>query len=130
MRHYFTKLLNQCRLRYAKLARSLQPEDLSDVMITRAIKHLKDDLTDDWYPDPLRWNDILRKDFLKAQLLPKGNKRTVKHEAEKLNILDLPKKNGTLRYSLEQSLVDRFVYQLIASELGLQLDGIISNRKR
>lgn len=127
MRHYFTMLLTQHRLRRAKCARTLEPEDLSDQKVGRAIKHLKDDLSDDWYPDPLRWSDILRKDFLKAQLLPKGEGRAVKHEAEMKNVLDLPKQNGTLRYSLEQSLVDRFVYQLIASELGLQLDRTISN---
>jgi len=70
----------------------------------------------------------LQKDFLKGQLLPQGEGRRVNHEAEKQTLLDLPKANGTLRYSLEQSLVDRFVYQLIATELGLKLDAIISNR--
>lgn len=118
----------QIRLRRAKGARSLKLEDLTDEKIDRAIQHLKDDLKDDWYPDPLRWGDILRKDFLKEQLVPRDKGKAVKHSAEARSVLDLPKKNGTLRYSLEQSLVDRFVYQLIVSELGLKLDGIISNR--
>ncbi len=127
MRHHFTKLIAQLRLRQAKTTKSLKPEDLTDAKIERAIKHLKDDLKDDWYPDPLRWEDILHKDFLKAQLFQHGGRRRVNHRAEKRTLLDLPKSNGTLRYSLEQSLVDRFVYQLITSELGIQLDAIISN---
>lgn len=127
MKNYFTKLIAQHRLRQAKVAKSLKREDLTDEKIERAINHLKYDLKDDWYLDPLRWKDILQKDYLKAQLLPNEKHKRVKHEAEKRNCLDLPKNNGTLRYSLEQSLVDRFVYQLIASELGIKLDGIISN---
>lgn len=119
----------------AQLARwlfpeALTPRDLEVLDVETAIHHLRGDLRDDWFPDPVDWEDLLAPEYLRSTLfqaaLPLGFLKS--HTPLEKHVRDVPKANGTLRYSLEQTLVDRFVYQLIASDLAPDLDLLLSPR--
>ncbi|PKO01667.1 MAG: hypothetical protein CVU43_11825 [Chloroflexi bacterium HGW-Chloroflexi-5] len=81
------------------------------------IKQLKQDMRDDWFPDPLNYEDTLN-ELVIAKKLAEYKNDPVKifngHDARQYNI---PKKGYVLRYALETSLWDRIIYQGISSHL-------------
>jgi len=75
-----------------------------------AILRLRSDLRDDWFPDPVRFADMLTDDAVSQQL----REQYAPQPAVEVNI---PKGGFTLRYSLEQCVTDRIVYQAVADAL-------------
>lgn len=99
------------------------------IEVKQAVRYLRADMRDDWYPDPLRWDGLLNQDHLLGSFLRRRFfRRYCEHEPSGVLVRDVPKANGTVRYSLEQTLADRFVYQLLAAELASDLDQLISVR--
>lgn len=89
-----------------------------------AIRRLKKDLRDDWFPDPLNYSDLLsaaviRQHFAADPLRLRGQ------QSEQFN---LPKQSFTLRYSLETSVFDRVLYQALADKLIEQYDPLLDTR--
>ena len=75
------------------------------------VKHLKYDMRDDWFPDPLNYEDILKAEVITekfAKYRKYKNKIYNGFEARQYNI---PKQGFVLRYALEMSLWDRIIYQ-------------------
>lgn len=92
------------------------------------MKQLREDLRDDWFPDPLDFND-----FMSTGLLPEILQANVQlnhgnYQPVRAALLNVPKPNFTLRYALETSLSDRAVYHATAMQLLPLFDGLIDWR--
>ena len=96
-----------------------------DSDITQVVQHLKQDLQDDWYPDPLAYEDALTPDVageLLNQCLERNHGLYVPDAATTLNI---PKKGFVLRYSLEMTLPDRLYYHALVGQLVPFFDSLL-----
>lgn len=82
----------------------------AELDVELAVLRLKSDLRDDWFPDPLRFADLLRPEAV-AHHFENGY---VPQGAVEVNV---PKSGFTLRYSLEQTITDRIAYQALADSL-------------
>jgi len=93
------------------------------------LKHLKQDMRDDWFIDTLAYKDLFsNKEYLKkviADLLEEGNGQ---YPGNTRTIYDIPKKGLGIRYSLETDFFDRFIYQAICSYLIEFFDPLLSHR--
>jgi len=90
-----------------------------------ALRHLRRDLSDDWFPDPRRFEDLLKDDFLAKTLEVNFRDNHGQFQAGKRHLLNIPKSNFTLRYALETSLSDRAVYNGLAAYLLPFFDSLI-----
>ena len=89
---------------------------------------LKNDMKDDWFSDPLRFQDILTP---KSELIDQHISENLKinggkYKASRSSIFNLPKANFTLRYSLESGAADRVLYNGLVSFLIPYFDPLIS----
>ena len=93
--------------------RSAKSIKIGDVRLdaTLLARQLRNDLRDDWFPDPLLFGDMLSPDVL-GQLINRNVEvnRGV-YRASNRTLLNIPKTGFTLRYALETSLSDRALYQ-------------------
>jgi hypothetical protein len=101
---------------------------LLDVNAAHVLHHLRKDLKDDWFPDPLHYSDCLTIAFMKERLADLQNDSIKGFQATGCVVRDVPKKGGALRYSLETPIIDRFVYQALVEELARPLDALQSSR--
>lgn len=127
------RLKSKIHAKVASIRRSdhrLDSNDLDEAGTRVVIRHLRSDLGDDWFPDSVASDDLLDPAFLRGRVLARKGpfdllpSYSPSHRVER----DVPKANGTLRYSLEQTIVDRFVYQFLATQLAPDLDSLISAR--
>ncbi|WP_439671002.1 Reverse transcriptase domain-containing protein [Cupriavidus necator] len=93
------------------------------------LKHLKQDMRDDWFLDAISYKDIFaNKSDLQGiitRLLEEGNGQYVGSDRR---IYDIPKKGFGIRYSLETDFYDRFIYQAICTYLIDYFDPLLSHR--
>lgn len=93
------------------------------------LKHLKQDMRDDWFADTIAYNDLFSsKEHIKkiiANLLEEGNGQ---YPGNSRTIYDIPKKGLGIRYSLETDFFDRFIYQAICTFLIEFFDPLLSHR--
>lgn len=93
------------------------------------LKHLKQDMRDDWFTDVIFYRDLFAaKGNLQrvlADLLAEGNGQ---YPGQARQLCDVPKKGIGLRYALETDFYDRFVYQAICSFLIKYYDPLLSAR--
>jgi hypothetical protein len=96
--------------------------------MAEVVRQLKQDMKDDWYPDSLGYEDVLKTDVA-ADLLTAcftGNHGLyIPDDRTELNI---PKKGFVLRYSLEMSLRDRLYYQALVGQLVPFFDPLLPNQ--
>jgi hypothetical protein len=101
----------------AKAAESLETSvvylGLLDLNVGRVISHLRRDLRDDWFPDVLNYSDSLTVEFIRSRLADLQQDPLKGYVATERVVRDIPKAGGALRYSLETTLIDRFVYQAL-----------------
>ncbi|XZW11292.1 RNA-directed DNA polymerase [Acinetobacter baumannii] len=97
--------------------------------IKAVIAHLTQDMRDDWFPDPLKFLDLIEKTndihSIVNTLLEENNGI---YHASICNICDVPKKGLGIRYALETDFYDRLVYQAICSYLMPYFDQLLSHR--
>ncbi len=80
-------------------------------------KHFRQDITDDWFPDPLGYDDLLA-DATTRELLEQNHARNHgQYKAFDRSLFDVPKANFTLRCALETGYCDRVLYQGLGSYL-------------
>lgn len=96
--------------------------------LEKTLRYLKQDLRDDWFQDPLLYEDRFNREdivkyFEKNIAGNCGIYRPVKRE-----ILNVPKSKGTLRYSLEMPFYDRVAYHTFGVPIVQYLDASISKR--
>lgn len=99
------------------------------INIGATLKHLRQDMKDDWFYDTVKYEDLLTNKKNLGQILQENLE--INHgeycSGDKA-IYDVPKKHLGLRYSLETDFYDRFLYQAICSYLIPFFDPILSNR--
>src|SRR5690348_300884 len=81
------------------------------------IKQLKNDLKDDWFPDPLRYADMFDEEFIARQIADNYSANHGQYVPSQRTVFNIPKANFTLRYALETSIADRALYHGLASFL-------------
>jgi len=94
--------------------------DGAELDLQLAVLRLKADLRDDWFPDPLRFADLLTPDAVSHHF----ENGYVPRTAVEVNV---PKAGFTLRYSLEQAISDRIAYQAVADSLESLDDALAPN---
>ncbi len=95
--------------------------------IEKAIKRIKLDIRDDWFQDPLRYEDLLDINFVMTHL-SKYNGTNDNYKAGKSIHIDIPKPGFTSRYSSETHIIDRIFYQALVDYIAEDLDKLHSNR--
>ncbi len=88
-------------------------------------KQLKNDLKDDWFPDPLKFNDIFDSGYIKTAIVNNFDKHHGQYIPSIRDLLNIPKPNFTLRYALETGVSDRALYHGLASFLARRFDKLI-----
>lgn len=98
------------------------------INIGATLKHLRQDMRDDWFYDAVRYEDLLsnRKDL--HEILSKNLEiNHGEYKSGQKSIYDVPKRALGLRYTLELDFYDRFLYQAICSYLIPYFDPLLSN---
>jgi hypothetical protein len=90
--------------------------------------YLEKDIEDDWFQDPIRYRDF--QILSKEDEFFEGNIRLHfgRYEAQEREIFHLPKADFTLRYTLETSFYDRYMYLCLALPLMRLFDPLINKR--
>lgn len=112
----------------------IEPEiDLSKIKIGGieydldvALKRLKQDLRDDWFPDFLEFRDIFENKIYFIEQLSKYTLTNELYEPSPALHFDIPKPGYTIRYSSETNIVDRLIYQACVDFIAPELDKIHS----
>ncbi|MGA6180911.1 RNA-directed DNA polymerase [Stenotrophomonas sp. NPDC077421] len=93
------------------------------------LKHLNQDMRDDWFSDVLGYRDLFeKKDSLQAVLAGLLSEGNGQYAGVARTLCDVPKKGLGLRYALETDFYDRFVYQSICTFLIKYYDPLLSTR--
>jgi hypothetical protein len=74
------------------------------------VKQLQNDLRDDWFPDPLKFADMLAGETIAKYLVSNFEVNQGEYLPAKRTLFNVPKPNFTLRYGLETGLADRALY--------------------
>ncbi len=99
------------------------------INIRKTLKHLRQDMKDDWFFDTVRYEDLLSNPKSLNDVLQKNLE--VNHglyQSGKKFTYDVPKSSLGLRYTLEINFYDRFIYQAICTYLMPFFDPLLSNR--
>lgn len=99
------------------------------VDVNLVMRHLQQDMRDDWYADTLKYTDIFADQNYAAQVLLRClNEWGGLYVGDKRVLRGIPKKAYAERYSLETDFFDRFVYQAVCTFLVPKLDPLLSHR--
>lgn len=99
------------------------------IQFERVLKHLRQDMRDDWYFDCLQYDDIFKNpDEAKRIILSLLQGWNGIYRGERSIVRNIPKKGYGERYGLETDFFDRFVYQAICSFLIPYYDGLLGHR--
>jgi len=101
---------------------------LYQINIERVFRFFKQDLKDDWFQDPLLYEDRLKKDTVKEYFRQNIENNCGIFRPTKRQIINIPKKGGTLRYSIETSFFDRIAYHAFGLILIEHFDKLINRR--
>lgn len=99
------------------------------INIGATLKHLRQDMRDDWFYDAVGYEDLLSNGKNLHEIISKNLE--INHGEYKSGhkaIYDVPKRALGLRYTLELDFYDRFLYQAICSYLIPYFDPLLSNR--
>jgi hypothetical protein len=83
----------------------------------RLFKQLRNDLRDDWFPDPILYADMLDGGIVTDRITHNFEENHGRYQPSYRTLLNLPKPNFTLRYALEFGLSDRALYHGLCSFL-------------
>lgn len=92
------------------------------------VKQLKQDMKDDWFRDPLDYEDVLIPQRIKEKLINNIDENHGIYAPSEVLTLDIPKQNYLIRYTLEKTLCDRLFYQGVCSYLMQYFDPLFSER--
>jgi len=107
--------------------------DISEVVIfgikfnlETAIKRLKKDLRDDWFPDFLNFKDVFQDNKYILEQLSAYIDKDIIYKASPALHFDIPKPGYAIRYSSETNIIDRLIYQACVDVIAIDLDKIHS----
>jgi hypothetical protein len=89
------------------------------------LRQLQQDLRDDWFSDPRRYEDMLSSQVREA-IARNLQSNEGRYRASRRSIFNVPKKDYTLRYSLETGIADRAIYHWLVSVLVPIYDPLLS----
>lgn len=89
------------------------------------LRQLRQDLRDDWFPDPLGFDDVFRLRQIQSVVASNFAGNSGVYKPLQPQVLDVPKTNFTLRPSLETGLADRAIYQGLVGHLVPFYDGLL-----
>ncbi|MGO4502868.1 RNA-directed DNA polymerase [Dyella sp. 2YAF14] len=89
------------------------------------LKQLRQDLKDDWFPDPRKFDDVFNKDLVQKILRDNVESNHGEFRPGVRHALNMPKSNFTLRSALETSISDRVMYHALAAALVPLYDPLI-----
>lgn len=99
------------------------------INVGATLKHLRQDMRDDWFYDAVRYEDLLSNGKNLHEILSKNLEiNHGEYKSGQKAIYDVPKRALGLRYTLELDFYDRFLYQAICSYLIPYFDPLLSNR--
>jgi retron-type reverse transcriptase len=101
---------------------------LFNVDLNRVIRLLKDDLKDDWFLDPLLYDDRLNPDIISEYFLENIERNNGVYVPSHRIVFNIPKKGNTLRHTLETHLFDRIAYHSFGKVLLMHFDFLIDRR--
>lgn len=88
--------------------------EIDDALV---LKQLRQDLKDDWYPDPRKFDDVFSQELIQKILTDNFETNHGAFRAGTRHALNMPKSNFTLRSALETSISDRVMYHALGSAL-------------
>ena len=91
-----------------------------------ALKRLKQDIRDDWFPDFLEFKDLFNDSNYFINQLKKNFNSNELYEPSPALHFDIPKPGFTIRYSSETNIIDRLIYQACIDFIAPELDKIHS----
>lgn len=83
--------------------------------VRRLAREVAVDLSDDWFPDPLNFQDLLAPDSLVRAIQSNVRANRGEYAPTPRAFFDIPKPGFTLRYSLETVIADRAIYHGLVS---------------
>ncbi len=92
---------------------------------TILLRQLRQDMRDDWFPDPLGYEDLLRAGDPRTRIERNFNENHGQYVPAARDIFNIPKPNFTVRYGLETSISDRIVYHALSSSISVHIDPLI-----
>jgi len=101
---------------------------LYSIDLKKTIRYLKQDLTDDWFQDPLLYKDRMKEDCIIKYFEKNITRSNGVYKPKDRVLLNIPKPSGTLRYSLETNFFDRFAYHAYGITLIENFDPMLSKR--
>lgn len=101
---------------------------LYKIDLDRVIRLLKQDIKDDWFQDPLLFEDRLSKDVIINYFKENIKKNDGNYKPITKEIMNIPKKHASLRYSLETCFYDRVAFHAFGTHLIKYFDKLISRR--
>ena len=96
--------------------------EFDENLVTRQLRR---DLSDDWFPDPLRFEDMFDGNHIKTILEDNVRRNHGIFRPSKRTLHNVPKPNYSLRYGLEISLSERALYHALVSQLVPYFDELI-----
>ncbi len=94
--------------------------------LVKAIRRVKNDMKDDWFQDPLMFEDILNYRFIYSKLKNQHNRKWG-YKPSKSLLFSIPKKGYSARYAMKTNIVDRVVYQMLIDYLISSFDDVVEN---
>lgn len=99
------------------------------INVGATLKHLRQDMRDDWFYDAVRYEDLLSNGKNLHEIISINLERNHgEYKSGPKAIYDVPKRALGLRYTLELDFYDRFLYQAICTYLIPYFDPLLSNR--
>jgi hypothetical protein len=93
------------------------------------LKHLRQDMRDDWYFDCLQYDDLFKNpDETKRIIIAMLQEWNGVYNGTRSVVRNIPKKGFGERYGLETDFFDRFIYQAICSFLIPYYDKLLGHR--
>ncbi len=102
---------------------------LFEIEIKQVINYLKQDCRDDWFQDPLLYEEIFSDiPFINEYFKQNIERNNGLYVPTKRRVLNVPKKGSVLRYSLETSIFDRIAFHAFGSTLIKHFDKFLPKR--
>lgn len=98
------------------------------IELNKVIQFFKEDLKDDWFQDPLLFNDRITKKTITEYFEQNIQINQGVFTPIPRQIMNVPKKGATLRYSLEMCFFDRIAFHAFGITLIEHFDKLINRR--
>ncbi len=96
--------------------------------LASVFSHLKSDMRDDWFLDPIKYNDRFSKDKAIEYITNNIEANNGHYKPSSRILVNIPKPQRTLRYSLETHFYDRLAYHCFGTLLVKSFDNLLSKR--